>query len=503
MKGKKRAVRQLPVFYSLKIKFVNHMDESYIWLRQLPKMKTTRLVLLTILLLCSGHTCMAQVGTPRPVAFKPLNPDGTKAAPATQSPQLQTLPNASPTRMTAHDLTQQMNARGMQTHGIALPPSPAAPAYDNQPLSKTQRQIDEINKILNEELPAVYRTDDKRMTLTRHYRKAFSELMDMQSGRQPFSLKRAVFLIENAWHEDTLSFDSYSKKIKIKVDAIKMLMNEEGIAENNNLGKNYIIQKLFSERIVEYKNNVAYRVHKPFVYDFEDFTGINDWSKMFVSKLLNTGTGQCHSLPLLYLILAEETNTQAWLSLAPEHSFIVFSDNTGRVRYNYETTNGNVVSDNWLMESGYITTAAIQNGIYLDTLDRNGLSATLIADLVMGYTGKFGYDNFVVTMVESLLAIHPRSIQGQMFKADILMLKTDLSLKKAGNPPLEQIAQHPEAQENYVTLLHQYDLIDRLGYVQMPKGIYETWLASLNSEQHKQEKQKLKTQVITHAKSGN
>lgn len=448
-----------------------------------------------------AFTGMSQVTTPRQIAFKALNADGS----VSNAPQrINTPPPHSyhpPVGMTADDIIRQNNENALRRHGIVQPPSPNRPMEVQK--STAQKQLEEIKKILNEDLPAVHSIDIQRTTLTKHYRDAFAKLLDMQTGKEPFSLKEAVFLIENAWHGDTLDFNSYAQKIKIKVDAIKMLMKEEGISETNNLGKNYIIQKLFSERIVEYKNNVAYRVHKPFTYDFDDFFGNTDWSKMFVSKLLETEKGQCHSLPLLYLILAEETNTPAWLSLAPEHSFIIFSDNTGRVRYNYETTNGNVVSDNWIMESGYISSAAIQNRIYLDTLDRDKLISTLIADLVMGYTGKFGYDNFVVTMVDKLLALSPKSLQGHMFKADILMLQTDLALKKAGNPPLEQITKYPEAHTSYMTLLRQYDFIDRLGYMQMPKGIYEQWLSSLETERYRQEKQRLKTQIISHAKSGN
>ncbi|MFN9798840.1 MAG: hypothetical protein ACK54P_02370 [Bacteroidota bacterium] len=172
---------------------------------------------------------------------------------------------------------------------------------------------------------------------------------------------------------------------------------------------------MFSERIVEYKDTVVYKVHKPYQYDFDDFKGETDWTKMFVTKLLKTGKGQCHSLPLLYLIFAEELKTKAWLSLAPEHSFVIFSDNALKNFYFYETTNGNSVTDNFMLESGFITSQALKNKIYLDTLDQNGLIASFLADLIMGYTDKFGYDDFMASMVESLLKIYPNSIQGQIF----------------------------------------------------------------------------------------
>jgi hypothetical protein len=402
-----------------------------------------------------------------------------------------------------HQQRQQANMRHIQQQ-MANDPMYQKPNPNNNfsQQTKQQKQIAKIKAILNENLPTIEDAEEaKRLQSTKYFRQAFTQLIEMQNNNHPFSLKEAVFTIENAYTDNSLDKNDYLKRIKIKVDALKMLMKKEKISASNNLGKNYIIQKLFSERIVEYKDTVVWRVHKPFQYDFEDFLGENDWSKMFVTKLLKTGKGQCHSMPLMYLILAEEIDAKAWLSLAPEHSFVIFND--GRTFYNYETTNGNPVTYDWLMESGYINSMAIKNRIYLDTLDQNGLISTLLADLIMGYTNKFGYDDFMASMVETLLNINPKSIQGQIFKADLLVLETKKNLQKVGNPPVEQIPNYPDVQKSYSALMKQYDFIDALGYVQMPKEIYSAWLASLNNEKHNQENQKLKTAIIRNAKTSN
>lgn len=417
-----------------------------------------------------------------------------------------------PMGATGQDIINQTNRQAMQNMGYNPPVVPPSdPTLRHQFIlqqaqlanqTKQARQLAEIITLLNEDLPTIYDAEEAiRFHNTKHYRQAFSELLEMHNGKRPFSLKEAVFIIENAYSDNTLDKSDYLKRIKIKIDALKMLMKKEKISENNNLGKNYIIQKLFSERIVEYKDTVVWRVHKAYQYDFDDFLGEADWSKMFVTKLLKTGKGQCHSMPLLYLIFAEEINAKAWLSLAPEHSFVIFND--GRTFYNYETTNGNPVSYDWLMESGYINSMAIKNRIYLDTLGQDGLMSTLLADLIMGYTDKFGYDNFMASMVDTLLSIYPKSIQGQIFKADLLVLETKTNLRKVGNPPVEQIPKYPEAHKSYSTLMQQYDFIDGLGYIQMPKEKYSAWLASLNNEKHKQENQKLKTAIIRNAKASN
>ena len=102
----------------------------------------------------------------------------------------------------------------------------------------------------------------------------------------------------------------------------------------------------------------------PVKYDFEDFKGEKDWTKMFVSKLLSTKSGQCHSLPLLYLILCEATDTEASLAFSPSHTYAKFKDQQGNW-YNVELTRGRITSDAVIMASGYITAEALKNKLYM------------------------------------------------------------------------------------------------------------------------------------------
>ena len=62
--------------------------------------------------------------------------------------------------------------------------------------------------------------------------------------------------------------------------------------------------------------------YPPYSYDFTDFDGKEDWRQMFVIKLLQTHSGNCHSLPFLYKILIEENGEKANLALATNHIYI-------------------------------------------------------------------------------------------------------------------------------------------------------------------------------------
>lgn len=411
-----------------------------------------------------------------------------------------------------NNLIKQQEAQAMQKMGYNPPVIPT----QNNPFpqqkgkyyqSTEQESINEIRKILEEvNKDQITTTNIKQVDASNKtavsYKAVYDEIMKMYRNEIPFSLKRSIFMIENVYSNYSLNYSEYCKLIQNRIDAIKALLKTEKINENNHLGKNYIIQKMFSEKVIINQNNIQ-KSFLPFGYDFEDYNGKNDWSKMFVDKLLKTGKGQCHSLPLLYLILAEETNTKAWLTLSPEHSFIQFCENNGKTWYNFETTNGNSVTTDWLMESGYISSEAVKNRIYLDTLSKEGLISTLLADLAMGYVEKMGYDDFVHSMVGTIEAIYPKNIQGHLFKADIMTIITQQLVKKYGSPSIETISKFPELDRQFKALTAQYDKIDNLGYIKMPDEIYQAWLASLNEEKQKETKESLKKTIIENAKKNN
>jgi hypothetical protein len=173
-----------------------------------------------------------------------------------------------------------------------------------------------------------YREQMEWLAKTQSYRQAYNFLS--QLNPDSFSITKAVFAIENAYMDNKLSYDELNKALKERTDLVKQILKREGLNSKNNLAANYGIQKLFSQQNMFYRAKYHKSVLVPSIkYDFDDFMGEKDYTKMFVYKLLATGKGQCHSMPLLYLMIAEQLNAKAYLSLAPEHSFVKFQDNNG------------------------------------------------------------------------------------------------------------------------------------------------------------------------------
>lgn len=236
--------------------------------------------------------------------------------------------------------------------------------------------------------------------------------------------------------------------------------------------------------------------HKAVKYDFEDYMGAKDWSKMFVSKLLKTGSGQCHSMPLYYLMLAEEMNADANLAFAPNHTYVKFKDEEGEWQ-NAELTNGIFTTSSIILESGYIKSEALQNDIYMKEQDKKELLAQFYADLANGYAHKYGMDEFVGKTLDKALEYSPKNIYANLLKSTFQQAKLEyvaghLGIKNLENPEaLQNIRFYPRA----LTLLQetkaQFNNIDNLGYVPMPEGAYEEWLGNMKGEAKRQKSEAL------------
>tara|TARA_R110002049_G_scaffold277604_3_gene456151 strand:- start:2749 stop:4080 length:1332 start_codon:yes stop_codon:yes gene_type:complete len=328
---------------------------------------------------------------------------------------------------------------------------------------------------------------------TKHYRNAYNQISQLNTD--DFSVKKATFIIENAYYEEQKNYAEFEKTIKQTGDFIREKMTELEFDQNSNLAKNYMLFKFFSDTLEIKSKNLK---HLPFKYDFEDYMGIEDWSKMFVSKLLATGKGQCNSLPRLYLILAEEIGAEAFLSLSPNHSYIKFRDEDNNW-YNVELTNGMFTTDSSILQSGFIKSEALQNEIYMQKMTEKQLLSQLLSDFAQGYARKFGYDTFVNQVIDKALELYPNSISANMMKSNYLTIQFEYVAQQVGiNPRNHQELQNIRHYPKIVKLLNQvnsqYDQVDDLGFEFMSPEDYQKWLSSLQETKQQEDNEAMKKQ---------
>jgi regulator of sirC expression with transglutaminase-like and TPR domain len=121
--------------------------------------------------------------------------------------------------------------------------------------------------------------------------------------------------------------------------------------------------------------------NRPFSYDLRDPTGQKTGSQL-LTTYLRTRRGNCVSMPLLYLILAERVGVNASLSTAPLHVFVRYTDSKGRT-FNIECTDGaHVMRDDWYRQKLPISDRAMETGLYMRTLTRPEAMAVMASTVV-------------------------------------------------------------------------------------------------------------------------
>ena len=308
------------------------------------------------------------------------------------------------------------------------------------------------------------------------YYPAYRELSNMLEGNRKLDFKRAVFITENAFYDNQLCYEDFCMNIAESALICKNITTASDlIYHEKDKEKTMVYASVFNymtDTTFIYLNDQPIIFHLPFRYNFDDFAGIKDWSNMFVTKLLETRQGNCHSLPILYKLIVEEMGERAWLSFAPNHLYIKLR-NEQLGWYNTELTSGYFPTDAWLIASGYIHLDAIRNGIYMDTLSQKQSVAMCLIDLAEGYQKKFGDINpeFILTCCEMALKHYPNYVNA-------LLLQVETLMKIYRNQPDKNT---PENNELLERLNSMYSHIHKLGYRKMPDQMYLEWLMSLQN----------------------
>ncbi len=144
--------------------------------------------------------------------------------------------------------------------------------------------------------------------------------------------------------------------------------------------------------------------HRPFAYDHERY---RDLSVKLLSDYLKTRLGNCVSMPILFLIVAERLGLDMALSMAPSHFFLRHQSKDGRV-VNLETTSGAMPArDIWMRQSRGISDRAVASGFHMRSLGRREGVAAMALTVVEHLTNERRYAE-AITVTQILLRYNPR-----------------------------------------------------------------------------------------------
>jgi hypothetical protein len=325
-----------------------------------------------------------------------------------------------------------------------------------------------------------------------NYNNALAELKGMLEGNQPVNFKRAVFITENTYLDNQLNYNGFNNDIQRLVGFCKNVIDQGGLIyeerDKEEVKKYWSVYMVMKQlKIAKRDSSGISKQVTPFGYDFDDFWGEQDWTKMFVSKLIKSTRGNCHSLPFLYKILCDELNAKAYLAMAPSHIYIKhYTKKDGW--FNTELTSGQFPIDAWIMASGYVHLSAIQNGIYMDTLSTKQAMSLCVIDLAKGYERKFGKSadpNFMMQCAEIAINYYPNYVNALIMKAETMKKSFEKMMASSKAEYPSDILNNVEAKTTYDNMEKLYFHIYKLGYRAMPREMYISWLDELNKEREK------------------
>jgi len=152
----------------------------------------------------------------------------------------------------------------------------------------------------------------------RIYENTFNLVDSMLTGTKPINFQQAVYLTENAYFDNQLdkaAFDdavSFNTSICRGIIASGNIQYPEKDKERATAQCAVFVYMTDSIPITTERGVVT---HEPFTYNFDDFAGKKDWSNMFVSTLMQTHKGNCHSMPYLYKMIMGQLGHPVSLSL--------------------------------------------------------------------------------------------------------------------------------------------------------------------------------------------
>lgn len=328
------------------------------------------------------------------------------------------------------------------------------------------------------------------------YEQVYTDIENMLSNKIELNFKDAVILTEYAYYNGKLETGIIDEQYETLCRLVNGISNTELITyigeDKDIITKHAAIFKVLTSPILIPIDSMLIYEHKPLTYDFEDPLGQSDWEKMFVTKLLKTRKGNCHSLPYLYKILADQFNIPCNLAFAPNHIYIKsFSEKSGW--YNTELTSATFPIDAWIIASGYVTIDAIRNSLYIDTLSNKQAVANCLVDLAQGYQHKYGKENpeFVIKCCNTTLQYHPTNVNALLTKAEAQKYYIHSLMKAKKLRKVEELFDDQSIKEMYSEMESIYIWLHKSGYRQMPEEMYMQWLDLLRKEPNKYTNTKL------------
>ena len=226
-----------------------------------------------------------------------------------------------------------------------------------------------------------------------------------------------------------LNVDEYSKKLDQMVKEIQQLTG-------NNPDPDHRIRAL---------NTYLYQ-DQEFHYDTEDPYG-RKFKNRYINGLLDTKSGSCFTLPLLYLALAQRLGYPIYPVSAPQHLFLRYVDPKLEMQNIEATSGGGYSPDEAYINDMEIPGRGIETGAYLKTMSYKDLLAELFAENAIYWIKNHNAPRATRYFEESI-RLNPKNAEVYHSFGNFYfeLAKYELEKYQSGYQPFIQVSSNPLVQ---------------------------------------------------------
>lgn len=323
---------------------------------------------------------------------------------------------------------------------------------------------------------------------------AKNEIDSMLSGKKPLDYERAVFITENAYHDNYFNYNDFQYKLEFHQAFIQLLKSR--IEKHNILQpkKNFLVSadsankncdKLYSNyAIFKYltdttsfllPDSLTY-IHLPYRYSYNDPLASKHWEHSQVFNLLyaNKNTGNCLALNSLFKIFSLRFNSNANITTTQGHIFITHKDENART-YNIELASKLFPGTGSIEILTYTSDKSVRSGITMRELNLKQSVSLCLANLAKCYERKFKTksDPFIIECAELAIKYDSLNLNAMLTKAQAL---EEQLLSKNKNYNQLKTTKEFLTYQNYIKYLHC------LGYREMPTDMKNKIVSALTKD---------------------
>jgi len=145
-------------------------------------------------------------------------------------------------------------------------------------------------------------------------------------------------------------------------------------------------------------------------YYFSDPNGDKNLRVRLLKGVLDTKQGNCASMTLLYLAIAQRLGYPVYAVYVPDHMFLRYVDPNLKEQNIETSSNGGYMSDEEYIKKLQISVRGIKSGAYLRSLTYKEYLALLVADNAI-YWGKHGDTKRAIKYLEYSVRNYPHSAE--------------------------------------------------------------------------------------------